>query len=66
MKSGVILRSARSMLVGYAPILDKSTSENDFFWSSLDEVVKGVPSRDHLQCPDGRNISMLVRVWARV
>ena len=28
--------------------LDKSTSENDYFWSSLDEVVKGVPSRDHV------------------
>ena len=34
-------------IVGYAPTLDKS-SENDYFWSSLDEVVKGVPSRDHL------------------
>ena len=37
-----------SFIVGYAPTLDKSTSENDYFWSSLDEVVKGVPSRDHL------------------
>ena len=35
-------------IVGYAPTLDKRTSENDYFWSSLDEVVKGVPSRDHL------------------
>ena len=37
-----------SFIVGYAPTLDKSTSEKDYFWSSLDEVVKGVPSRDHL------------------
>ena len=37
-----------SFIVGYAPTLDKSTSENNYFWSSLDEVVKGVPSRDHL------------------
>ena len=37
-----------SFIVGYAPTLDKSTSENDYFWSSLDEVVKGVSSRDHL------------------
>ena len=37
-----------SFIVGYAPTLDKSTSENDCFLSSLDEVVKGVPSRDHL------------------
>ena len=37
-----------SLVVGYVPTLDKSTSENDYFWSSLDEVVKGVPSRDHL------------------
>ena len=31
-----------SFVVGYAPTLDKSTSENYYFWSSLDEVVKGV------------------------
>ena len=37
-----------SFIAGYAPTLGKSTSENDYFWSSLDEVVKGVPSRDHL------------------
>ena len=37
-----------SFIVGYASTLDKSTSEKDYFWSSLDEVVKGVPSRDHL------------------
>ena len=37
-----------SFILGYAPTLDKSTSENACFWSSLDEVVKGVPSRDHL------------------
>ena len=37
-----------SFIVGYAPTLDKSTSEKNYFWSSLDEVVKGVPSRDHL------------------
>ena len=37
-----------SFIVGYAPTLDKSTSGKDYFWSSLDEVVKGVPSRDHL------------------
>ena len=37
-----------SFTVGYASTLDKSTSEKDYFWSSLDEVVKGVPSRDHL------------------
>ena len=37
-----------SFILGYAPTLDKSTSENDYFWSSLDEVVKGVPRRDHL------------------
>ena len=35
-------------IAGYAPTLDKSTSEKYYFWSSLDEVVKGVPSRDHL------------------
>ena len=35
-------------IVGYAPTLDKSTSKKDYFWSSLDEVVKGVPSRDHV------------------
>ena len=35
-------------IVGYAPTLDKSTSEKGYFLSSLDEVVKGVPSRDHL------------------
>ena len=37
-----------SFIVGYAPTLDKSTSEKDYFWSSLDEVVKGLPSRDHV------------------
>ena len=37
-----------SFLVGYAPTLGKSTSERDYFWSSHDEVVEGVPSRDHL------------------
>ena len=31
-----------SFILGYAPTLDKSTSEKDYFWSSLDEVVKGV------------------------
>ena len=36
------------MIEGYAPTLDKSTSEKDCFWSSLHEVVKGVPSGDHL------------------
>ena len=35
-----------SFIVRYAPTLDKS--ENDYFWNPLDEVVKGVPSRDHL------------------
>ena len=35
-------------IVGYAPTLDKSTSKKDYFWSSLDEVVKGVPRRDHV------------------
>ena len=35
-------------IVGYAPTPDKSTSEKHYFCSSLDEVVKGVPSRDHL------------------
>ena len=35
-------------IVGYAPTLDKSTSEKDCFWNSLDEVAKEVPSRDHL------------------
>ena len=29
-------------------IAPASTSENDYFWSSLDEVVKRVPRRDHL------------------
>ena len=37
-----------SFIVGYAPTLDKSTSKKYYFWSLLDEVVKGVPSRDHL------------------
>ena len=37
-----------SYIVGYAPTLDKSTSEKGHFWSSLDEAVNGVPSRDHL------------------
>ena len=38
-----------SFILGYAPTLDKSTSEKHYyFWSSLDKVVKGVPSRDHL------------------
>ena len=37
-----------SFIVGYAPTLNKSTSENEYFWNSLDEVVKEVPSRDHL------------------
>ena len=37
-----------SFIVGYAPTLHKSTSEKDYSWSSLDEVVKEVPSRDHL------------------
>ena len=37
-----------SFIVGYAPTLDNSTSEKDYFWNSLDEVVKEVPSRDHL------------------
>ena len=37
-----------SFIVGYAPTLDKNTtSENDYVWSSLDEMVMGVPSRDH-------------------
>ena len=31
-----------SFLVGYALTLDQSTSENEYFWSSLDEVVKGM------------------------
>ena len=35
-------------IVGYAPTLDKSTGEKDYFWSSLDEVVEGIPSKDHL------------------
>ena len=37
-----------SFIEGFAPTLDKSTSEKYYFWSSLDEVVEGVPSRDHL------------------
>ena len=37
-----------SFIVGYAPTLDKSTSEKEYLWNSLDEVVKDVPSRDHL------------------
>ena len=37
-----------SFIVGYAPTLDKSTREKYYFVCSLDEVVKGVPSRDHL------------------
>ena len=37
-----------SFIVDYALTLDKSTSEKDYFWSSLDEGVMGVPSRDHL------------------
>ena len=32
----------------YAPTLDKSTNEKDYVWNSHDEVVKEVPSRDHL------------------
>ena len=35
-------------MVGYAPTVDKSTSEKCHFWNSLDEAVKGVPSRNHL------------------
>ena len=35
-----------SFKIGYAPTLDKSTSEKDNFWSFLDEVVKKEPSRD--------------------
>ena len=34
-------------ILGDSPTLDKSTSENEHFWNSL-EVVKGIPSRDHL------------------
>ena len=37
-----------SFIVGYAPTLNKSTSEKCYFWSSLDEVVKGLPRRVHL------------------
>ena len=37
-----------TFIVGYAPTLDKSIRENDYSCSSLDQVVKGVPSRDHL------------------
>ena len=37
-----------SFTVGHASTLDMSTSEKDYYSSSLDEVVKGVPSRDHL------------------
>ena len=37
-----------SLIVGYAATLDRSTSENDCVYSSLDDVVMGVPSRDHL------------------
>ena len=37
-----------SFIVGYAPTLDKSTSEKKCFWTSLDEVFKEVPSRYHL------------------
>ena len=44
-----------SFIEGYAPTLDKSASENDYFWSSLDEVVKGVPSRGHLLVPMDAN-----------
>ena len=36
-----------SFIAGYAPTLDKSTSEEDHFWRSIDEVVKGVRSRNH-------------------
>ena len=37
-----------SFIVGYSPTLDKSISENNYFRSSLDEVVQGVFSRDNL------------------
>ena len=37
-----------SFIVGCAPTLDRSTCKNDYLWSSLDNVVKGEPSRDHL------------------
>ena len=37
-----------SFIVGYAPTLDKSTSEKHYFWSSRDEVVKGVHNRGYL------------------
>ena len=40
--------SGVSFIVRYSHTLDKSTGEKGYFWSSLDEVVKGVPSRDHL------------------
>ena len=36
-----------SFIIGYAPTLYKSTSEKDNFLSSLEEVVKKEPSRDH-------------------
>ena len=37
-----------SCIVDYAHTTTKSTIETDYFWSSLDEVVNGVRSRDHL------------------
>ena len=37
-----------SFVVGYTPTLDKSSSDEYHFWNSIDEVVKGVPSRVHL------------------
>ena len=49
--------NGESSIVGYAPTLDKSTSENNYFWSSRDEVVKGLPSRDHLLVLHGRECS---------
>ena len=41
-------RNNVSFIVDYILTLDKSTSENDTFCRSPDEVVEGVPSRDHL------------------
>ena len=44
-----------SFVVGNVPTHDKNSSEKYLFRNSLDEVVKGVPSRNHLLFLMGAN-----------
>ena len=48
--------------VGHASTLDKSTSKTNYLWGSIDEVVKGVPRKDHVLVPMDANALTDMRV----